>query len=98
MLARMNELAAAGRSFAFETTLASRSFAPWLGRLTTHGYRTHLLFLWLVSPDLAVSRVAERVRVGGGTTYRRRRSADVTRAGSGTSSRSTCRSWIRGRF
>ncbi|MBK7975043.1 MAG: AAA family ATPase [Deltaproteobacteria bacterium] len=65
MLARMNELAAARRSFAFETTLASRSFAPWLSRLATLGYRTHLLFLWLESADLAVSRVAERVRVGG---------------------------------
>ncbi len=65
MLARMEELAAARRSFAFETTLASRSFAPWLGRLATSGYRTHLLFLWLESAELAVSRVAERVRVGG---------------------------------
>lgn len=65
MLARMNELAGMRRSFAFETTLASRSFAPWLGRLATVGYRTHLLFLWLESADLAVSRVAERVRLGG---------------------------------
>ncbi len=31
----------------------------------TSGYRTHLLFLWLESAELAVSRVAERVRVGG---------------------------------
>ena len=29
------------------------------------GYRFHLMFLWLSSPDLAVARVADRVRMGG---------------------------------
>jgi predicted ABC-type ATPase len=65
MLARMRRLAAMGEDFAFETTLASRNFAPWLVGLQRSGYRVHLLFLWLRSADLAVSRVAERVRVGG---------------------------------
>jgi len=65
MLARMRALAAARADFAFETTLASRSFAPWLARLERGGYHVHLLFLWLRSPELAVSRVAERVRLGG---------------------------------
>jgi predicted ABC-type ATPase len=65
MLARMRELAAGGADFAFETTLASRSFAPWLVRLQSRGYHVHLLFLWLSSADLAVDRVAERVRLGG---------------------------------
>jgi predicted ABC-type ATPase len=65
MVARMRSLAAARADFAFETTLASRSFAPWLVGLKRDGYRVHLLFLWLTSADLAVSRVAERVRSGG---------------------------------
>jgi predicted ABC-type ATPase len=65
MLARMRVLAAAREDFAFETTLASRSFAPWLAGLQSGGYHVHLLFLWLRSPELAVSRVAERVRLGG---------------------------------
>ena len=65
MLARMRQLAAARANFAFETTLASRSLAPWLAGLRRDGYRLHLLFLWLRSADLAVSRVAERVRAGG---------------------------------
>lgn len=52
-------------SFAFETTLASRSFAPWLRDLRDSGYAVHLFFLWLSSPDLAVQRVAYRVRSGG---------------------------------
>ncbi|HZL93888.1 MAG TPA: AAA family ATPase [Vicinamibacterales bacterium] len=58
MLARLNELARQRESFAFETTLASRSFAPRLRALRKSGYAIHLLFLWLSSPDLAVQRVA----------------------------------------
>ena len=65
MLARMKTLAQARQDFAFETTLASRSLAPWLARLRESGYRVHLTFLSLPYPDLAVARVAERVRQGG---------------------------------
>jgi predicted ABC-type ATPase len=65
MLERMRQLAAARANFAFETTLASRSFAPWITGLRRHGYCAHLLFLRLESEDLAVNRVAERVRMGG---------------------------------
>ena len=65
MLARTRRLAVARESFAFETTLASRNFAPWLAGLQRDGYHVHLLFLWLDSADLAVRRVAERVRLGG---------------------------------
>jgi predicted ABC-type ATPase len=65
MLKRIDELAADQRSFGFETTLASRSFAPRIRRLVTAGYECHLIFLWLRSPDLAVARVADRVRLGG---------------------------------
>lgn len=65
MLARLRTLAAARMSFAFETTLASRNFAPWLRTLRGQGFRVHLAFLSLPSADLAVARVAERVRQGG---------------------------------
>lgn len=65
MLIRLNELATKGENFAFETTLASRSFAPWLKVLKENGYLFHLTFLLLDSPELAVSRVQERVRLGG---------------------------------
>ncbi|MEY4635551.1 MAG: hypothetical protein RJA55_1349 [Acidobacteriota bacterium] len=65
MLARLDELSRQRESFAFETTLASRSFAPWLWDLRVSGYSVHLFFLWLSSPDLAVERVADRVRSGG---------------------------------
>ena len=65
MLARLKALARARADFAFETTLASRSFAPWLTRLRASGYRVQLAFLSLPAADLAVARVAERVRQGG---------------------------------
>jgi len=65
MIERLKELARARADFAFETTLASRTFAPWLYELRASGYRTHLAFLSLRSADLAVARVAERVRAGG---------------------------------
>ncbi len=65
MLARLRELAGQRVSFAFETTLASRTFAPWLLDLRASGYDVHLVFLWLPSADFAVERVADRVRSGG---------------------------------
>lgn len=65
MLARLRELAEQRASFAFETTLASRTFAPWLRELGASGYEIHLVFLWLSSPELAIERVADRVRNGG---------------------------------
>lgn len=65
MLGRIRRLAANKRDFAFETTLAVRSFAPFLHRCRGEGYEVHLFYLWLRSPGLAVSRVADRVEEGG---------------------------------
>ena len=65
MLDRLRTLARTHRDFAFETTLAGRSHARWGGELQANGYRTLLIFLSLPSADLAVARVADRVRRGG---------------------------------
>jgi predicted ABC-type ATPase len=65
MLRRIRQLARQRTNFAFESTLAGRSLAPWLADLINSGYRFHLLFLWLPSPELAVARVVHRVRMGG---------------------------------
>ncbi len=78
MMKRLKELAGQRKSFAFETTLASRSFAVWLKELKSQRYIVHLLFLWMPSAEAAVQRVAERVRLGGhdvpeGTVRRRYR-------------------------
>lgn len=65
MLRRLDELADSNSDFAFETTLSTRSFLPRLTRMRENGYEFTLLFLWLAKTDLAVRRVAERVRRGG---------------------------------
>ena len=65
MLDWMRELAEHRRDFAFETTLSARTYASWLKRLRASGYHVYLYYYWLESADLAVSRVAERVRAGG---------------------------------
>jgi predicted ABC-type ATPase len=65
MLERMRHLAVSRKNFAFETTLASRTLAPWPAAWKRDGYHVHLLFLWLKSAEFAVTRVAERVRLGG---------------------------------
>ena len=81
MMRRLKELAGQRKSFAFETTLASRSFAVWLKELKSSGYIVHLLYLWLPSAEMAVERVVERVRQGGhdvpGATVRRRYGAGL---------------------
>jgi hypothetical protein len=65
MLARLKQLAAQKRTFALETTLATRSYLPWLSSLQEGGYAVDLVFLWLPAPEMAVARVMERVGPGG---------------------------------
>jgi len=65
MIRRIRDLAKSRESFAFETTCAGRSHLRLLQEARGMGYRLVLLFLWLSSAELAVSRVAERVAKGG---------------------------------
>ncbi len=65
MLERIDTLSKDNENFAFETTLASRSFAPKLLEMKSRGYFFHLTLLILESAELAVSRVEERIRLGG---------------------------------
>jgi predicted ABC-type ATPase len=65
MLERLRSLADQRRNFAFETTLASRSYGRWISDLQSTGYRSRLVFIWLSSPDVAVQRVQARVKAGG---------------------------------
>jgi predicted ABC-type ATPase len=65
MLARMDQLIASRTAFAFETTCAGRGHAALIRRCQKSGYRVTLLFFWLPSPELAITRVAQRVAQGG---------------------------------
>ena len=65
MLETIQKLADEKLNFAFETTLASRTFATWIPKLKQEGYEFHLIFLWLKNIELAIRRVEERVKTGG---------------------------------
>ena len=65
MLARMDELLQKGEIFAFETTLATKSYKQKIEWAQANGYEVTLLFFWLDSPNIAKERVAQRVAEGG---------------------------------
>jgi predicted ABC-type ATPase len=65
MLRRLDQLGDQRKTFAFESTLASQVLARRLERLKQHGYLVCLVYLWLPRVELALARVAERVRAGG---------------------------------
>lgn len=81
MYKRIRELIAAEKTFALETTLASRSIAKLLKGAQEKGYYVTLLYFWLNTPDLAVERVKNRVAAGGHNvtevTVRRRYDAGI---------------------
>lgn len=65
MLNRINELLETGVTFAFETTLATKSYKSKIEQAQVRGYKVTLLFFWLENVELALSRVATRVMEGG---------------------------------
>jgi len=65
MLAALHALRSSAVAVAFETTLAARSYIAFINDARASGYEIHLIYMWLCSPALAVSRVADRVRDGG---------------------------------
>jgi predicted ABC-type ATPase len=65
MLNRINELLGKNENFAFETTLASKSYRSKVIEAQKKGYTVSLLYFWLNSIDLAKERVKNRVLEGG---------------------------------
>jgi predicted ABC-type ATPase len=65
LLARIGELAAGRNDFIIETTLAGKWLVSHLTTLRGMGYQIHITFVWIGNDDLAVMRVASRVRNGG---------------------------------
>ena len=65
MYKRIRELIGMAKTFALETTLASRSIANLVKDAQMKSYYVTLLFFWLNTPDLAVERVKNRVAMGG---------------------------------
>jgi predicted ABC-type ATPase len=65
MLNRINDLLRNNESFAFETTLSTKSYQSKIIEAKQKGYRVTLLFFWLQSIELAKARVRTRVAEGG---------------------------------
>ncbi len=65
MLQRIQQLISNNQTFAFETTLTTRSYTGLIKKCKEKGYKIILIFLWLDSPELAMARVRSRVKKGG---------------------------------
>lgn len=65
MLHRINELLKTNLNFAFETTLATKSYKLKIAEAKQKDYKVTLLFFWLQNIDLAIERVRIRVLEGG---------------------------------
>jgi predicted ABC-type ATPase len=65
MLERMQQLLDGGSTFSFETTLAAKSYSQQIPQWRAMGYGVFLFFVWLPTEELAIERVANRVRQGG---------------------------------
>ena len=65
MLGRIENLLNENCNFAFETTLATRSYRNTILRAQATGYNVTLLFFWLRTVELAKERVQIRVAEGG---------------------------------
>jgi predicted ABC-type ATPase len=76
VLQQIRSFSARGIDFAFETTLAGKSYARLFKTLKRQGYAIHLFFLWIPDPALAIARIKDRVASGGhdvpGSAVRRR--------------------------
>ena len=75
VLTELDRMAKARADFAFESTLAGRSYAASMKRWKAAGYRIEIVFLRLPSTQLALRRIAARVKQGGHNVPR----ADVLR-------------------
>jgi predicted ABC-type ATPase len=75
LLTELDRLAKARADFAFESTLSGLGYLERLKRWKVAGYRIEMVFLRLHSPQLALRRIAVRVKQGGHDVPR----ADVLR-------------------
>lgn len=65
MLKRIEDLMLEEVDFAFETTLATKSYVPLIKKAQDSGYTVILLYFLIHSPDCGIQRVAGRTEKGG---------------------------------
>lgn len=65
LLEQIRLLSGKRSDFGFETTLSGVTYVALLRRLKAQGYRIQLFFLWIPTVEMALARIADRVRRGG---------------------------------
>ena len=64
-LAELDRLAAAREDFAFETSLSGLTYVTKLKRWKADGYNIEIVYIRVRSAEVAVDRIAQRVKEGG---------------------------------
>lgn len=64
-LSELDRLAGSGADFAFESTLSGRAYVERIKKWKTRGYHIEIVYLRLASPEIALKRIAARVKEGG---------------------------------
>jgi predicted ABC-type ATPase len=65
VLQQIDEYVRRGADFAFETTLSGKTYVNLIKELKAKNYAVHIFFLWIPTPELAISRIKDRVSQGG---------------------------------
>jgi len=64
-LSELDRMATTRRSFAFESTLSGLAYLERVKHWKSDGYRIELVYLRLGTPEIALKRIASRVKEGG---------------------------------
>jgi len=64
-LSELDRLANARVDFSFESTLSGRTYVERIRKWRSCGYRIEIVYLQLDTPEIALKRIASRVRQGG---------------------------------
>lgn len=65
MLLKIRHLFKAKEDFCIETTLATRSLLKMIRKARKEDYQVTIIYFWISSPEIAISRVKARVEAGG---------------------------------
>lgn len=65
LIEEMKELIAQKQNFALESTLAGKTYIPFLKTARKAGFSIHIFFLWIAHVHLAKKRILQRVQTGG---------------------------------
>ena len=65
LLKQVDDMLHNRKDFAFESTLAGKTYVRLIKEAKALGYTVHIYYLWIPSADLAKERIKQRVKQGG---------------------------------